>query len=289
MNYFCIKPKHMSEKTILVPSDFSKVADTAMNHAAVISKSIGSSVTVLHVVSNESKIDVGNQKLEMYIERHQKENPGVEFKSIIQVGNIFEDIGDVSKNIGASLIVMGTHGMRGMQFLVGSNALRVVSNSATPIIIVQERLIREGGYDNILVPLDLHKETKQKLNVVADLGKYFESKVHLLSPNETDEHLQNQLTRNVAFASQYLSERGIESDARVSDEDSSDFDDGVVRNASALDADLIAIMNLGNNSLMGIFGGKFSQNVITNASQIPVLILNPKETSGISDFFGAYG
>ena len=278
----------MSDKTILVPSDFSKVADTAMNHAAVISKTIGSSVTVLHVVSSEEKIEVGNQKLELYLERHKKENPEITYKCIIEVGNIFEDIGDVSKRIGASLIVMGTHGMRGMQFLVGSNALRVVSNSETPIIIVQERLIRENGYDNIIVPLDLHKETKQKLNVVADIGKYFESKIHLITPNESDEFLGNKLTRNVAFATQYLNENGIESEAQVADESSSDFDDGVMRNAAAMDADLIAIMNLGSNSLMGIFGSKFSQNIITNASQIPVLIVNPKQTSGISNYFGAY-
>ena len=279
----------MSEKTVLVPSDFTAVADNAINHANRVAETIGASITVLHVVSNEVKKEMAEQKLKLYIDRHQQEYPNTKFNSHVEVGNIFEDIGDVARKIEASLIVMGTHGMKGMQFLVGSNALRVVSNSETPIIIVQERPVRPDDYNDIVVPLDLQKETKQKLKVVAQLGKYFDSRVHLVSPTEKDEHLNNQLTRNLAYAKQYLNENEISSNTHIAKESSNDFDDGVIRHAAANNADLIAIMNFGVNSLMGIFGGKFAQRIITNEAQIPVLILNPKTTSSNSDIFMVYG
>jgi len=278
----------MSEKTILVPSDFSAVADNAINHANRVAETTGSSITVLHVVSVEKKKEIAQRKLDMYLERHRAEYPKATFKSHVSVGNIFDDIGDVAKDIGASLIVMGTHGMKGMQFLVGSNALRVVSNSETPIIIVQERPARFDDYNDIVVPMDLSKETKQKLKVVADLGKYFDSRVHLISPSEKDEHLKNQLTRNMAYAKQYMTEQGLSPNCETSEEDSGDFDDGVIRHAVKKDADIIAIMNLGVNSLMGIFGGKFAQRIITNEAQIPVLILNPKSMTLSSDVFGVF-
>ena len=89
----------------------------------------------------------------------------------------------------ANLIIMGTHGMRGLQFITGSRVLRVIMSSDVPFIIVQERTIKPSGYDSIVVPLDLHKETRQKLTLVADMALTFKSKVHLITAMETDEFL----------------------------------------------------------------------------------------------------
>ena len=49
----------------------------------------------------------------------------------------------------------------------------------------KEKKIKQSGYDLIVVPMDLHKETKQKLAVVANLAKYFNSEVHVITPDET--------------------------------------------------------------------------------------------------------
>ena len=85
----------------------------------------------------------------------------------------------------AALIIMGTHGVRGMQFLTGSRALKIVTESSIPFIVVQERNIREHGYHRLVFPLDLHQDTKQKLSVVSDVARYFNSKVYLVLPGET--------------------------------------------------------------------------------------------------------
>jgi nucleotide-binding universal stress UspA family protein len=174
---------------------------------------------------------------------------------------------------------MGTHGMRGMQFITGSRALRVITSSAVPFIVVQERGIKPGGYDSIVVPLDLHKETRQKLTLVADMAKTFGSKVHLLTPKEDDEFLHNQLLNHLRFAKQYLEERGIAHDATIADRDSSDFVKAVVDHAVKVDADLIAIMNLAQGNIFGVLGVPYEQEIITNEAQIPVMCMNPKETS----------
>ena len=51
---------------------------------------------------------------------------------------------------------MGTHGASRWQKITGSNALKVITNSPVPFIIVQEKLIQDSGYDHIVVPLDLN-------------------------------------------------------------------------------------------------------------------------------------
>lgn len=271
-------PMSDKPKKILVPDDFTKVADCAMEHAITLAKTIGGEVYLLHVVPKASEADEARTKLDMDIKRAKEMDPSVPVHKLVRVGSIFEDIGDAASEIDASLIIMGTHGMRGMQFITGSRALRVITNSSVPFIVVQERGIKEGGYDSIVVPLDLHKETRQKLTLVADMAKYFESKVHLITPKEEDEFLHKQLVNNIKFANQYLDERGIAHDATIADEDSSNFVKAVVRHAIQVDADLITIMNLQQGNIFGVLGVPYEQEVITNEAQIPVMLMNPRNT-----------
>ena len=56
-------------------------------------------------------------------------------------------------------------------YAITLTALNVVTNSPVPFIIVQENKIDESGYNDIVVPLDLAKETKQKLTLVANMAQ----------------------------------------------------------------------------------------------------------------------
>lgn len=264
---------------ILVPTDFTKVADVAINHAMKLAEHTAAEVYLLHVVPKQNEVDEARQRLDIEVERARKWNDSIPVHKLVRVGSIFDDIGDAAAEIAASLIVMGTHGMRGMQFLTGSRALRVITSSNVPFIVVQERSIKDGGYDSIVVPLDLHKETRQKLTIVADMAKSFNSKVHLITPHEEDEFLKKQLLNHIKFANQYLDERGIKHDAVIASEDSGDFVKAVIKHAVAVDADLITIMNLAQGNIFGVLGVPYEQEIITNEAQIPVMCMNPRETS----------
>lgn len=267
----------MSENKILVPTDFTKVGDNALDHAVTVARATQSEIHVLHVVSDKKGLEEARLKLEALKDRI-KADYNTEVQTITRIGSIFEDIDEVASELSVQLIIMGTHGLRGMQFITGSRALRIVTHSTIPFIIVQERGIRDTGYDDIVVPLDLHRETKQKLALVADMAKYFNGRVHLISPGETDEFLKNQLDRNIAYAKNFLSERDIEFDVEISETKSSGFDKAVIAYAAKIDADLITIMNFYENSLISIIGGGYEQMMITNEAHIPVMCINPKDT-----------
>ncbi|MBL7962819.1 MAG: universal stress protein [Flavobacteriales bacterium] len=270
----------MSEtKKILVPTDFTKVADCAMNHAMRLAQSTGAEVYLLHVVPKQSEVDEARQKLDLEIERARQWNDKAKVFKLVRVGSIYDDIGDAAAEIDAGLIIMGTHGMRGMQFITGSRALRVITNSKVPFIVVQERQIKDEGYDDIVVPLDLHKESRQKLTLVAAMAKYFGSRAHLLVPKEEDEFLHRQLENHIKFAENYLNERGVAHKAVIADADSSGFVKSVLRYAVQIDADLIAIMNLTEGNIFGALGVPYEQEIIANEAMIPVMCMNPLETS----------
>ncbi|MFM9984901.1 MAG: universal stress protein [Flavobacteriales bacterium] len=266
-----------SDKTILVPVDFTKVSDNALDHAILVAHTIEADVSVVHIISDKKGITEARMKLDALKEITLKER-GVTINTIARIGSIFEDIDKVASEIDANLIIMGTHGLRGMQFLTGSRALKIVTESMVPFIIVQERPIRPNGYHKLVVPLDLHKETKQKLSLVADMAKYFVSKVHLISPGETDEFLKNQLERNIIFAEQYFTEKNIPYEVEITEAKTSGFVTALLKYSASIEADLICIMNFFDAGFMSIFSSSYEQQLITNEAQIPVLCVNPIDT-----------
>ena len=262
----------MKTKNFIVPHDFTDVATIALEHAIATAKPLSAEIYLLHVVAKNKDINDAEKKLNAVISECDSR---VKIIPSVRVGNIFDDIGDFAAEHHAELIFMGTHGAHGWQHLTGMNALKVITHSSVPFVIVQEKTPKETGYNDIVVPLDLNKETKQKLAIVANIAKYFNSNVHVITPEESDEFLRHQVKANIVFAQKYFSERDINVTATIVP--SSGFDKEVVKHAVNLDADLIAIMNLNKNSVLGVLSANHEEYIITNDALIPALIMNPIE------------
>lgn len=258
-------------KTFIVPHDFTSVANNALEHAIATAKPLNAQVFVLHVVAKEKAIAEAEKELEKVMSAYS--DKGVDLIPYVRVGSIFEDIGEFASEHHAELIIMGTHGAHGWQHITGSHALKVVTSSSVPFIIVQDTIAKSSGYDDIVVPMDLNKETKQKLVIVANLAKYFSSRVHVIIPDETDEFLRRQVQANIKFANKFFNEREIELTITLAP--SSGFDKEVVKHAVNVGADLIAIMNLHKGSILNAFTANYEQYIITNDAKIPTLIVNP--------------
>lgn len=263
----------MSKKVFIVPHDFTPVADIALEHAIATARPLGAVVHLLHVVSKDNQIKEASDKLDAVVEKYRKDE--VELIPSVRIGSIFEDIGEYASEHLAELIFMGTHGAHGWQHITGSHALKVVTNSTVPFIIVQERVVKKTGYDSIVVPIDLHKETKQKLSMVANLAKYFNSKVHVVTPDESDSYLRQKLESNILFSERFFKDRGITMTTALVAR--SGFDKELVKYAVSVDADLIAIMNMNKSSLFTALTSNYEQYIITNDALIPTLIINPVE------------
>lgn len=265
----------MDKKNFIVPYDFTPVADTALNHALIVAKTADANIYLLHVVSSENKVSPSLEKLKGIIEGL---NTSVDITPVVRIGSIFEDIGKVAAEYFSQLIFMGTHGAKGWQHIVGSNALRVITNSNVPFIIVQEKKIKPEGYENIVAPLDLSKATKQKLVYIAEIAEYFQSKIHIVTMKESDTFLSQKLKENIIVAQKFLEERNIEFTTTILD--SVGFDKEIVKHAVRVDADLIAIMNLNQQNLFGLLTANYEQYIITNDAMIPTLIVNPLSSDG---------
>lgn len=261
-----------NKNLFLVPTDFTSVADCAINHAVCVAKMVEGEIALLHVIAKENERGPAQTKLDkMASDITAKENIAV--KGIVKEGNIFDDIGGVAETLGARLIFMGTHGVKGMQRILGSYAIKVITNSNVPFIVVQERDVRQG-YKNIVLPMDLTKESKHKLDLTIKMAGYFKSKVYIFTQFENDQFLKNAVDRNAAYAKNEMQKNHIEYEL-VSAKDKSDFVKQMLSYAASVDADLIAIVNSQERGVHELLNGTSEREVISNAAQIPVMCVNP--------------
>jgi len=266
---------------LLVPTDFSEVAQSAMQHAIKFAEIINADVVLLHVVSSRENVDEAKEKLSKEITLGSSFSNTCNITSFVRIGNIFEDIGDVAAELAISLIFMGTHKASRWQKLVGSRAIKVITSSPVPFIVTQEELMNSNGYDNIVVPLDLNVETKQKLELVAKIAHYFDSEVHLLTNDNSDEFIKTKLKANQVWASNYLESKDIKNSSHLVDQADS-LTEGIFKLSKEVDADLIAIMNLADETVLGLYENSFQEEIVANDLKVPVLCVNPHPVTKVS-------
>jgi nucleotide-binding universal stress UspA family protein len=267
----------MSQKKILVPVNFDRVAEVCVNHAYSIAKRIGAEIHLLHLVDKVEDLEDARKKLASFAEeRKVVEGKDVTFHQSVRVGDILKTIGMQAEEMEATLVVMGTHGLQGLEYIVGTHAVRIVGTANVPFIIVQEKEISKNGYENIIVPIELESEAKQKLGLVAQMAEAFDSKVHLITPFEKDEHLRNAQQRNLTYAEGFFKNQGITSTSTIAAEENDDLDEAAFQLVEEKQGDLIAIMNWHSTRIIGGIGSDDTQDIIINKDMVPVLIINPK-------------
>lgn len=263
------------DSCIIVPTDFSKVAAIALDHANTIANSAHTNIILLHVIPDNNGFREAKRKLEELAVANENRS-GVKTIAEVRIGSIFDQIGQSSNENNARLVVMGTHGAVGMQRLIGSYALKVIAHSSIPFIVVQNDTQLKLTYNDIVLPINFNKKTKQKLKYAVELAGYFKAKVHIFIKQEEDIQVMNFIKRNLVFAREFLSGHGIEYETHVSTS-KNDFDDELLDYSKSINSDLICIMNDAEEGIINNLLGSHVQNLMVNKFQIPVMVVNPKD------------
>lgn len=261
-------------KKLLVPTDFTPVSSNALDQACLLAKVGGWEVVALHVVSKQDKVKAAREKIDAQTAEKSSAH-GVPVEGVVRIGNIFDGIGQAAVEMNANLVVMGTHGMKGLQYLTGSHAMKVIAHSPVPFIICQSKAV-PTAINNIVMAIDLNQESKQMLGFGVEIARLFDSRIHLFSIKQSDPFHKTALSRNVGYAKTFLNEAGVSYDIHIQDVGGKSFSQDVVEYASTVNCDMIVIMNFEEDQIFTMFGSSFEQHMITNKEEIPVLIVNRK-------------
>mgnify|MGYP002761347320 FL=1 len=135
--------------TILVPTDGSDQSDAALDHALELSGPHDSEVHVLYVADTNRDslttqrgevVDALEQEGDRVVsEALDRVAAGVDVVDAVETGDPVETILDYADAVDADLVVMGTHGRRGLdRYLLGSTTERVVRLASVPILTIRE-------------------------------------------------------------------------------------------------------------------------------------------------------
>jgi nucleotide-binding universal stress UspA family protein len=275
---------------IVVPWDFTPVASHALAHAVKISRMVGNEISLLHIVSSgisqKALMEAKAQLQKAVDENSKKYNIALSWQ--ISKGTIFNAIAEFANEKEAGLVVMGTHGMKGMQKLTGSWALKVMVKSKTPFIVVQDSPADQERYHNIVFPIDFRSENKEKMKMAIFMGKYFDSKIHMYVAGTTDRGLAKKTRINLNFAVKYLIQNNIEYE--IHEVPKKNFAQQTLDFAQKINADLILIVTTKNITFADYTFGASEQYIIANSSKIPVICVNPKVSfAKVGQFMGGWG
>jgi nucleotide-binding universal stress UspA family protein len=274
---------------ILVPIDYSEQSLIALEQAVNLSKVFHSEIHLLNVIEDDlfHKVFSADDSAEIRTKVHGKlqalvnevaEKHSIKVEPHVVSGKIYDQVAILSEALNVAFVVMGTNGSVGLKKkFIGSNALRVVRESKHPVITIKGKLHRKGC-QNIVLPLDLTKETREKVGQAIEFAKKFGSIVRIVSVLQTsDEFVVNRLTRQLDQAKKYMMDHGVDCTAEIIRDTKGEHSlaESILDYATKIKGDLIMIMTQQEEDFTEFFIGSAAQEII-NTSDIPVLSITPK-------------
>lgn len=256
----------------LVPCDFTPVSESALRIGLDLAHANNGRVVLLHVVKNLSeKREAVFKFRELMAAQKEDERKLISTKSI--VGDLFEDMSKAADLLDSSLIVMGTHGAKGMQKIFGSNAVKMISNSDVPFLITQGKKSFEKIH-TIVMPFSYDKKSIQIAAFAGKMAKKFSAKLHLVAYTDNDDLHANHTRTNQIVVKNYLEENGIDY-LFTSITRGEGYEKSLMKYANDVDADMIAAAYYKD----GVFTNpnSFIQAMIENELHLPLLTVNAED------------
>ncbi len=276
---------------IITLCDFTPEAEVALNHASKIAEQNHDEVRLLHIINSDTKSKLKKNhegeeavysKLKEIAEQNYS-NTKIKTSYHAEQGSIFSTVGEYVKEAEAGLVVFGTHGVRGMQHIVGANSLKVILSCPVPVVVVQKKKADYHGYKKIVLPIDHSKFGKNKIAHAISMAKYFQSEVVVFESLEKDSHLTNLIKHNVTFAINLLKADNINYTHHTEDPEKGNFAKQIIKHSAEVDADLIVITSQHDTDSIGdFFFGNHEVDIINNDAQIAVMCVNPVQNANVS-------
>jgi nucleotide-binding universal stress UspA family protein len=135
-------------KKILVPVDFSEWSETALAQAEAIARAQNARLLIVHVHEPTAvytdmgvgafPVETNREALQGMLEEVRPSDPRIEFEYRLLEGMPAEEIVRLAKEEQVSMIVISTHGRRGIgRMLMGSVAESVVRRATVPVLTVK--------------------------------------------------------------------------------------------------------------------------------------------------------
>lgn len=289
--------KTPKDHTILVPMDFSDSSLNAVYYAVEMAHLFDDEIVLLHVISNsalkslftnDTEVALLRDKVRQQLEKVKEELldkwPNMRVRTFVEEGKPFKAINKVAEEIKCDTIVMGTNGANGIEQFTGSTTTRVIKSSTIPVIAVKEKQTNPK-FDKIVIPIDLTKTSRQKIDWAVKLGAKYDSTIHIIMELDKDELAMKKIKANLLQAESIFKKHGVKFESRLLDDRKypDNLGKDTIQYAEEIDADLMMIMTKSESAKISeLFVGSYAEQIVNSSSKTPVMCINPKPTGALS-------
>jgi nucleotide-binding universal stress UspA family protein len=282
---------------ILVPLDFSDTSLNAVYYAVKMANLFDDEITLLHVISksklqalfmNDSEVALLRDKIKHKLEGIKVELlekwPNARVNTRVEEGKPYKVINRVAEENNCDSIVMGTNGANGIEQFTGSTTSRVIRISTIPVIAVKEKQT-DPQFNTIVLPIDLTKTSRQKIDWAVKLGQKYNSTIHIIMEMDNDEFVERKIRANLIQAEGIFKQHGVKFITKLLDD--REYPDHLgkdtIKYADEVNADLIMIMTHAENAkITDLFVGSYAEQVVHSTQKTPVMCINPKPIGSLA-------
>ncbi len=277
----------------LVPVDFSPQSLIAADQAHNLAYYFGGELVLLNVFEHGgfiSKLFSNDSASYILKKRHTEDldslaqklhqEKKVKVRTLLSEGDVWEEILVAAERLKVSFIVMSAlQSKRLKNSFIATNTMRVVREAFCPVITIRGEKHRQGC-KNIVIPLDLSKESRQKVSYAIGFAKRFNNTtIHMVSVIDTGSKKQiDRLKSQMNDVKYEIETQGINCKAEfvkiINSEDT--IANAILAYSKRVKADVIIIMTQQEKNPTDFFIGS-SATAIINNSDIPVMSIIPKK------------
>ena len=274
-----------SRLKILFPADFSESCMNAWPTARAFAKAYDAEVVMLYVVEEPAFKLVSEFNAEVEVVRARKRvadfitdndmDKEVSISAIVKLGKPYRKIQEAALEVNPTWIVMGTHGASGFEeVFMGSNASKVVRSAPCGCVTVRQSF-EKTEFKKIALPLDLTKESKEKIAKAVEIAEKFKAELHVIAMiNKESVSQRESLEKQMEVACQFIHDKGVVAVPHIY-ESENEVGEAVIECAEKLGANMICIMTQQESKVKDLFIGSQAEYVV-NHSPMPVISVRPQ-------------
>ncbi len=276
-------------KKILVPTDFSKQAEYALEAAAQLAKKNDSEIILLNLLEfPDDMVDpvtgtataagpaaimmMKNARNKFLAFRKKEYLQGLKVTETVLGHKAFEGIMEVSKKQHVDVIVMGSRGTSGVEeIMVGSNTEKVVRTSEIPVLVVKGETDVFAVKDFVFAS-SFDEECKETFENALEFSNKLNATIHLVTIN-TPQKFNDTASLNKKMED-FVANYEID-DYTLNVYNDFSIAKGIVNFANFINADLIGMGTHGRKGISHFFNGSRGEDVVNHAT-LPVVTFKIK-------------
>ena len=266
---------------ILVPTDFSEQAQNALAFAVKLAPKINAKIDVLNVVEynvgvtadpvgiavpttyETEFIDLMKKASQEKMDRFLGES-AMTVTPAVQMGNPYFQITERIAKTDTELVIMGTKGASGLkEFLIGSNAEKVVRKASCPVITLTEPS-EPDNIKNIVFATNITDICDDLIAHVKQLQHMFKATIHIVRVNTPNNFKRDE---NILGGLEKMAERFMLDNYTINVYNDIYEDQGILSFANRIGGDMIAMGTHGRKGISHLLSGSLAEDIVNHAKR----------------------